>query len=227
MSKPKVMGRAATRAVLTAGGVAFLIALSCGEPLGPRPFPWSEAYTFPGNVRISAVTCYPHGLTFASGSVRDGAPAREYAVLYYNEAGFAEVYRSPYPDSAFEDVRSYFYRHCVAAGWRVAGTARRPLVVRYEGGTVYTEVDIPADVTASSFTKVYPRNEGVYWILGDDGVYLYEWGRWRRVADAAGAKIKNKPSIECSLSYRRFYGFIIGECPRLGRLLNIYEYISN
>jgi hypothetical protein len=170
-----------------AAAVLAALALSCGEPLGPRPFPWTEVYTFPGNVRVSAVTRYPHGLTFASGSVRDGTPAREYAVLYNDEAEFAEAYRSPHPDSAFEAVRSYFYRHCVAVGWRVAGTARRPLVVRYEGGTVYTEVDIPADVTASSFTKVYPLNEGVYWILGDDGVYLYEWGRWRRVADAAGA----------------------------------------
>lgn len=169
------------------GIIALALTGSCGEPLGPRPFQWTEIYTFPSNVRASAVTCYPRGLNFASGSVRDGATAGEYAVLYNDDSGLGEVYRSPHRDSAFEDVRSYFYRHCVAVGWRGEGTARRPLVVRCEGGAVYTEVDIPADVTASSFTKVYPRNEGVYWILGDDGVYLYEWGRWRRVADAAGA----------------------------------------
>jgi hypothetical protein len=181
MDGERRMWRVATRALVWAGGVAFFILLSCGEPDIPDTSRWVEAARVPRSIkRINGLTAAPDGAVYAAGETRDGAAV----VLKYDGRELKETFRATYGSSRFDSVR-YGGGRIWAGGSRVVGKDYLPYCVRSSDGVNWEEFEIPRSLGFVGVSP-YPCGDDFVWFVGGTAAYralfaTYDRGVWKKL----------------------------------------------
>jgi hypothetical protein len=195
--------RAATRALLGAGGVAVFVLLSCGEAVLSSPTRWTERSRFPEDTKhIRGLAVAGGGAVYAAGCTED-----DVAVVYrYADGNLARVFRAPYADSEFSAV-GCGGGEIWAVGSKVAGGLTRGYCVRSADGEKWEEVSVPAGLGLGG--PAFVRPNGVVWLRGGEGesqaIYTYGNGFWRRHDATAGADTLRLALTERGRVYVYYY----------------------
>ena len=182
MGRKRRMRRAASRALIWAGGVAFLFcALSCGDATPPYPLhEWREVAAFPANAEfIRDLAEAGDGSVYVAASCSDEEMNYRPVVYRYADGKIVEAFRGPYKGGGFNDVACA--GGCVwAAGAKEAAPEKlRPYLVRYDGSR-WEEIPVPETVNSLSLGSLYPIGEEACWARAYDGVYIYRRGLWEK-----------------------------------------------
>jgi hypothetical protein len=164
--------RAATRALLWAGGVAFFMALSCGEALGPLEPRWVHVADFPPDVlRVNGISPYWSTEEFKEEvgvyAVVERGGAYD-ALVKCSRYGFSiELEMNErYDGGSLADVASYGGGLWIS-GAKVSGKIKAPFILRKPYPGEWEEIPVPYRPGAA-VSAVVPINEADCWFLVDD-----------------------------------------------------------
>ncbi len=160
--------RAATRALLWAGGVAVFIVLSCGEPLEPLANSWQKKAEF----EVTAEGFTVEDLAVTAGGVyaaiwRHGPPV-ELVVVVYRDGRFEDDWVLPNAGigGRFRGIAA-IGSALWAGGTRTEGEVEPryfPVLLR-NAGAGWQEVDLGSSPGVGGIGRVYPISENACWLL--------------------------------------------------------------
>lgn len=198
MAKKRLFWQRATRAVVAAGGVAFFILLSCGEPLGPAPNSWHKEAEFNEDPGTNIESLCVAGRRVYVAITRPSIPAsvrceetNELAILIFRGGRLEDDWVLSKAGiggrmGGLGKIGSVLW----AGGTRTEGNEEIlhfPVLVR-NTGSGWREVDLSSNPGFGGIGRVYPVSGDACWLLtGDEdpgpwygSLVLYDKGALRR-----------------------------------------------